>query len=565
MVGPLAGNMAARRATVSTILDQTRGQPLIWLHGAHGVGKSILARLIATEIGGPWVALDLRPVQDDPRATLTAWRELLRALHRTPDVSGIIIDDLTGSTLDALRTRLSAFIASAAPQGTRIIVSSPHQPSAVRLTELGMPPSAAVQAPYFTETDVRALVTAPASPPDETIEGWTRLLLITTNGGHPLLVAAKVASLRSRGWPVSALPEDIGPIPSDAVRATREEARRRLLDDIPSPEARQLLRRLGNVFDRADDALILKLAHQNPQIANASDALAILRGSWIEVISGNDLRLSPLISDIGNDLGADEIVRCRRTAAEHWLGTGVLDQRTLPLCFWNALWGKHTAILAHICQAIETMPNEHVRGAAALLSPMTFLRTDRSIYPEVPPIGAMLRLLQVEVANAVEDGETATTAALALVSEIDTIDHEEVRLLSASISIPKALLADYVSPAPTVQLDWVLRLRPVLHRIVAMNDPELTSATNWLRTGFPEGVDFPGFLFAVIVTRIRSSARMLAMIEALNGLTEADRNNLLDAAQISLGMAPGPLCTTDGLKSNSTIWICALRWSGLSA
>jgi hypothetical protein len=230
---------------------------------------------------------------------------------------------------------------------------------------------------------------------------------VTTNGGHPLLVAAKIASLRSRGWPLSALPEDVGPIASEAVRATREEARRRLLDEIPSPEARQLLRRLGNVFDRADDALMLKLARQDPPIANASDALAILRGSWIEVIPGNDLRPSPLISDIGTDLGEDEIIRCRQTAAEHWLGTGVLDQRTLPLCFWNALWGRHTTILAHVSRAIETLPNEHLRGAAALLSPMAFLRTDRSIYPEVPPIGTMLRLLQVEVANAMEDDETA--------------------------------------------------------------------------------------------------------------------------------------------------------------
>ena len=170
---------------------------------------------------------------------------------------------------------------------------------------------------------------------------------------------------------------------------------------------------------------------------------------------------------------------------------------------------------------------------------MTFLRTDRSIYPEVPPIGAMLRLLQVVVANTLEDGETATTAAEALISEIDTIDHEEVRLLSASISIPKALLTEYVSPAPAVQLDWALRLRPVLQRIVAMNNPALASATNWLRTGFPQGVDLAGFLFAVIVTRIRSSARMLAMIEALNGLSESDRNNFLDAAGISLGMGAG--------------------------
>jgi hypothetical protein len=314
-VGLPTDNVAERRDTVSTILEQTCGEPLIWLHGTHGVGKSTLARLIATRIGGCWLGLDLRPVQDDPKAALTAWRELLRVLHRTSHASGIVIDDLTGAAFDALRTRISAFVASAAPQGTRVIVSSPHEPSAARLAELGASPRAALQAPYFDEADVRALVSAqPAPPNDTTIDGWTRLLLVTTNGGHPLLVVAKIASLRSRAWPLSALPEDIGPLASDAVRATREEARRRLLDEIPSSEARRLLRRLGSVYDRADDALMLKLARQDPPISNASDALAILRGSWIEVIRGNDLRLSPLISDIGADLGQDEIMRCRQTA-----------------------------------------------------------------------------------------------------------------------------------------------------------------------------------------------------------------------------------------------------------
>jgi hypothetical protein len=155
-VGPPAGNVADRHDAVSTILEQTRGEPMIWLHGTHGVGKSILARLIATRIGGSWLGLDLRPVQDNPKAVLTAWRELLRAVHRTPHVSGIVIDDLTGPAFDALRARLSAFVASAAPQGKRVIVSSLHEPSAARLAEFGASPKAALQAPYFVEADVRA-------------------------------------------------------------------------------------------------------------------------------------------------------------------------------------------------------------------------------------------------------------------------------------------------------------------------------------------------------------------------------------------------------------------------
>ena len=143
------------------------------------------------------------------------------------------------------------------------------------------------------------------------LKGWTRLIHLTTNGGHPLLVSAKVASLKARSWPESALLEDFGATVSDAVRATRDEARRRLIDEIPSVEARQLLRRVGCIFDRADEGLVLALARDDPSIANAGDALVTLRGSWIEIMPGGDLRLSPLIADIASDVpeeGSSSIV-----------------------------------------------------------------------------------------------------------------------------------------------------------------------------------------------------------------------------------------------------------------
>jgi hypothetical protein len=537
-LGQPTTNVIDRHLTVEQLMTQARGEPLIWLHGAHGVGKSTLARLVAREIGGVWLALDLRSVQDDGRAALVSWRDLIRAVHREEHVAGVVIDDLVGPALEALRTRLSAFISSIAPYGTRVIVTSSYQPSVARLAELSASSNAALQAPYFSEQDLRALVTAQDGPPNEAVEGWARLILLTTNGGHPLLACAKIASLRARGWPRSALAEDIGPRTSDAVRTTREEARRRLLDEIPMPEARHLLRRLGCVFDRADTALIFKLAQQHSAIPNAGDVLALLRGSWIEVMPANDLRLSPLIADISSDVAEEELIQCRRTAAEHWLTLGALDQRTLPLCFWNAFLGRHTWILANVCQAIETLPEEQVRGAAALLSPMTLLRTDAPIYPAMLELGTMLRLLQFEVANAVEDSEIAERAAISLIAEIESISHFEFRLLANSIAIPKVLLAKNTNLNPALQLDWALRLRVVLEEIIAHAQPELSRPIAWLTTTFPAGADLPGFLFAVLVTRIRSSERMLAMIEALDGINESDRNNFLDSAGIS-GMGGG--------------------------
>jgi hypothetical protein len=256
-IGPLSGGTCDRKSTVEEILGHVRGEPLIWLHGAHGVGKSTLARLVAAKIGGSWLGLDLRSVQDEAKAALSAWRELGRGVLRDPRIGGVVIDDLTGPALEALRSRLAAFVASVGPRGTRVIVTSSNAPPGGRLAELGASLNAAIRAPYFTEAEVRAVVTNQYGPPNEMVEGWTRLIHVTTNGGHPLLVSAKVASLKARSWPKSALLEDFGGTVSDAVRATRDEARRRLLDEIPSVEARQLLRRIGCLFDRADEELIL--------------------------------------------------------------------------------------------------------------------------------------------------------------------------------------------------------------------------------------------------------------------------------------------------------------------
>ena len=330
----------------------------------------------------------------------------MRAISRKSQLQGVLIDDLTGAAQDALQRKLAGFVSSVAPNGTRVLVTSHSVPSSARLAELGASPRAAVQAPDSGDGGARddQFARRAAAANRRSVEPASSCQYLWSAFFSP--VSAKIANLRARTWPTSALVEDIGPNTSDAVRATREEARRRRVTSILSPEARRLLGRLGCIFDRADDALVIKLAHVAPPIPNAGDALAILRGSWIEPLPGGDIRLSPLIADIGNDVLAEEVMACRGTAAVHWLGDGA-NECTLPLCFWNAFSGRVTSVLVHLSHAIMQLPSEYLQGAAALLSPMTMLTTKNSIYPEEPTVATMLRLLQFEVCNAVIDNEVA--------------------------------------------------------------------------------------------------------------------------------------------------------------
>ncbi len=206
---------------------------------------------------------------------------------------------------------------------------------------------------------------------------------MSTSGGHPLLVTAKIANLRARGWPREALLEDLGAEANEGVTGSRVEARRRLLAELPSnTSARGLLERVSTVFQSFDDGLIRALCHDPPPLEHPSDALALLKGSWLEPIADGGWRLSPLLSDLGADVPQEQARHWRQIAAVYWLSKKTLDARTLPLCFWNAYLGRHLLVLIKVIEAILMLEPGQVQSAAAMLSPLAVFRTDVSMLPE---------------------------------------------------------------------------------------------------------------------------------------------------------------------------------------
>ena len=538
IVAPRGFNTIDRADTIAQILEDSRGEPILWLHGSTGTGKSTLAHLLADQMQGLWLALDLRLFQADGRAVLSAWAELRRAFSREqPQLHGILIDDLSATAHGALQRKLVGFLSSIASRGTRVIITANFVPSLARIAELGASPRAIVRAPYFKEQEIRALISLRDPPLPEMTDGWSKLLLATTYGGHPMLVSAKIATLKARAWPLTALGEDIGPYASEAVRATREEARRRLVDELPSEDARRLLNRLGCIFDRADDALVLKLAHDDPSIPHAGDILAILRGSWIEPLPGGDIRLSPLIADIGDDATQAEKMKCQETTAIYWVGDGTLNARTLPLCFWNAFFGRVSSILAVLCQFLL----KENRNVTALLSPMTTLTTENSIYPDEPTIASMLRLVQFQVCDAVADNEAARRVAARLIIELEEVTNADLKALQTAIAGPKLLLAQNINLDPMFPLRLILQLRPAARAVATIT--AVAGIEHRLAAIIPNG-DIPGFFFSWVVMRIRSSERMLQMIEALDQLSPEERNSLIDSQRAVMGSKNGAFVHT---------------------
>ena len=525
-----------RDAAVGDLITNARGRPLLWLHGAHGVGKSVLARLFARRSGGKWIVLDLWPVRQDGVAAITAWRDLLR-IAEEERVDGVILDDMDQEPAAVLKTRLAEFARSLGARGGRVIVTSHQPPPPSVLAEAGPGAAMAAIAPYFDETDLFDLVRRAPAPPPATMNAWAMMVRVTTGGGHPLLAVANVASLRARGWPQDALSKDFT-TPSEAIQLTREESRRRLLDDLRqldearSLDAGQLLRRVACLFDSADEKLILRLAMSPPVLKSGGDAFAVLKGSWLEILPHGQLRVSPLITDVNSDVPPEEVKHWRRIAAEHWLVTRALDERTLPLCFWNAFLGEHNWVLTKLCETMQTMGREKLLAAAPLLSPMTLLRTDGPLYGGNPITAAYLRVLQFDVAEATQQTEVARQAAARLLIELDDLDEVPRSLLTVTCGSKVAMSSEADIP-PALLIDYIGRVRaafPIAEKYLG------TAVNNYrplLPRQFRADMDLADFLFAsAIVRQIKGSEDELETYRALNGVAVEARNRLIDAASL---------------------------------
>jgi hypothetical protein len=536
-----------------------------WLSGANGVGKSTLAKLMARALGGAWLVCDFRPFAGDADGggAVAVWRELISALASGPPPDGIILDDLSQRGVELLRNRLAGLAAAMKIRGARIIVTSNHTPAAAALADMGAEPQAVLGAPYFTAGEVRDLVGQPPAPDANAIEGWANLIHVSTSAGHPQLVTAKIANLRARGWPNDAVMEDLGTEANEGVRDTRAEARRRLLADLPPQgSARAVLERVSTVFQSFEDGLVQDLSRDPPELVQPGDALVLLKGSWLEPAGQGGWRLSPLLSDLSSDVRPENARRWRQIAAEYWLAKRELDGRTLPLCFWNAFLGGHVAVLQRLGHLIMTLPPGQVQSAAAMLAPLVACRTDRPLLADEPMTACSLRLLQIVVADAVENERVAGAASEALLAEIDAVPVEMFRELETSVAAKVVLGLERVWVPARIQVNYLMRLKATVARVMRGDFADLRESMVGMTRGLPEGADAAGLLLASVFMRMRDSGHLWELIDALGELPAGERDALIHSVE-AVVQDLGSFVHNAWRRSSSAERTCGRRWDSI--
>ncbi len=425
-VPPLPGAVAHRTELVAQWRAILSKGGLLNLHGSTRMGKTTLAKLIASANSDDWRWWSAaRKTADQILRELSM---LVTEVARLPDVGNVVLDDLDFSpaTTQGMDESLGDLLALVNGRRGRILITS-QKPIPIRIQHtLGIPPEQIVEVPRMVEEEVAELANALGCKDVKHCADWARLVWIST-AGHPQLAAVRLLALREQKWPSITLESIASGVA--AVDAEKADARE-LLEGLPQPQ-RDLLQRLSvfPVAFRRDHAVAIGAAP--PPVGSPGNAFNPLIGPWVEPLHADYFALSPLLADGARAaLAPVDFKKLQNQAAKVLLETkpvSTSEGARAFLLLWQTRYGDALNGLAGSCVDID---KELFASLAEELWWFTMVAATpgQQLYSENPAISLNLRWFQFRVALS-SAPERATSLVAAWRWELENGSHPEPALL----------------------------------------------------------------------------------------------------------------------------------------
>lgn len=360
---PSSPILSVRRARLVTVIGE-QVEKATWsaLHGATGVGKTELAKLIVSGRVGriAWVRLrDTTPAQAVSRLQATAG--LLGADLKTMDRGGwyraaalcisstglLVLDDLPRvEDGDDLCEELLRITDAFARHGGKILSTSAHEPPQAILDQLPAGSLCAISASAFSNEEIEEFLALFQAPPQWCQAANIELLALATRR-HPVLLAAAIRRLTAARWPDTSEASVLIGIGGDPNPATM----RRLVRSVPDAQEREFLWRLSLAGRDLSFSDVVAIASVEPHIAEPRVRLANLTGVWLQQSSSDQYAISPLLSGAGET----ELAPTTRRSVARTLTELVLSRGSLGV-------GDVVAVVRY-----SSMADEPSRAAGILL------------------------------------------------------------------------------------------------------------------------------------------------------------------------------------------------------
>jgi hypothetical protein len=418
---PLFERITRRASVVETLRSTLTTDALLVLRGSTSVGKSTLAKLVILESPSQWQSLNFRG------STPEVIRDRLAFAAASADVDptspdDYLVDDLNFDVPDVYENELAALIYVVRKRGGKIILTTQGQlPSRIRLL-FDLPERCSYDAPLLTEEEIRELAQTYDCPSGSKLKSWPKLILANT-GGHPFLAHVEIKNLQIAGWPGPTI-SDFSP--PQSVEDIRKEVRRRLQDLLPSEAARTLAYRLSIFVGQFKKSNALYLGEYPTAISNPGEAFDRLVGPWLERVSEDYYRLSPLLSGSADEMLPGGANALHPYAAVSYIRDKSWTQQELWGALFHGILGEAMPALVMALAAASKVHEEHWPYVSRQLEFLCFLKVlpgDKLLSGD-RFLSLMLRWLQFRIAAQVKPAEIAPTIVERWAEEVNEFTGE---------------------------------------------------------------------------------------------------------------------------------------------
>ncbi|WP_447761254.1 tetratricopeptide repeat protein [Sphingopyxis panaciterrae] len=378
---------APRTPLVAAIDGRRRASGVVCAVGASGLGKSLVARLVADDAGSPWAIVDFHNLNAADTAARLA---LLPGELVAGPPTGLILDDLNEMDDPRVRDLLARVLANLRRRDATAIITAYRSPAPTTLHALcagGLP---VVDIPYLEEDEVADLVSQAGGDPK-----YAGHIFREATGGHPQLAMALIQTLSQTEWSRTSLAKTLGQGGGDGLKFERRAARQRLMAALPTETSTLLMRAslIGGGFDRG---MALTLGEIAPAVSLAGNSLDRLIGAWIEVLPQERLRVSPLIEGAAVEvLSEAECQAIHSRIADRILSQSGISVFDVDLLTRHSLQSGEASYAAALANAVLTSSEDMLETLASFTGTLQRLDCSKPILPGEFATSAMLRLAQL--------------------------------------------------------------------------------------------------------------------------------------------------------------------------
>jgi len=515
-----------RRSLVEELVSDMGQSGAIWLHGSSGTGKTVLVQFIGLQSKYNWLYIQLR----DCSASELEFR-LCRILQtlQSSRIGGVILDDFPTKYASSVRSRLSMLVNEMHRMDGSVIVTSAKPPSPNLQSCFGENGPNVVNMPYLSQDEVAELVKLAGGDAQK----WAGVVYSFCGLGHPQLVQARISGLRQRDWPDAELLAGISGIggPAKEINDERDSIRERLLSEL-SPSTRDLLYRLTIFIGYFDRELAIAVSEVDPLIERPGEELDILRGPWIEELTSNRFKVSPLVSSAGLQTLSKPVQRkVHQRIVDNLIARSPFPGEFLGTLLGHALVSRHVQGLTWLIMAIMHTPDDDRKVIAEHLFILQFLDTRQPLIKEDINLSAMLRWAQFRIAIWANKTDSLPEIADQLIKETKMIDNKDLADGFLFFAINTVLMEQSLRIRPKKWVPLLEELEKALSGKGAL--ARFTRTLTHLRKGLGDWT-LPQFLFYVRATSLKSINELIELFSELNHMERKHREMLLS----SLSMQP---------------------------